>query len=700
MIYKMPSMLFALTFSAQYSPLRFPRWAFILPALFFSALFFSPVASANQDANFLAAREAFRVGDAVRLDHIAARFKHSPLEPYIAYYQLRLRLTTANHATIRKFLSRTDDTQIINQLRMEWLKLLGQNQQWETFAAEYPKLTESDTELTCYAWQMRLAQQDFTVLNAVRDLWLSSSKELPENCAPLLKAARSNVGQTSGVITDADVMTHLRRALESSNIPLAMQLTETLPAQQVPTATALKSAARNPAYTLAQITFSPNTSTPAMPNSDMPNLDISNSQRVLAMFALQHLAKQSPQLAADKWMNLSSHFSAAEQRYFYSWLGYEAARKHDERALEWYRAAGTSSLTDTQIAWRTRAALRAQDWQEVLLNTSSMSPAQQQETAWKYWKARALRALGKTAEAEIIFSEFSDKFDFYGQLAAEEIGRVPAVNMIFADVNFSSAEVEAMRALPSIQRVVALYRMDLRTEAAKEWTWVTRSFDDKKLLLAAEVARLHKMHDHVINTADRTVHQHNFSLRFHAPYRPNMQQHIHSYGLEEAWVYGLMRQESRFVSRAKSVVGAAGVMQIMPATARWAAQKIGMKNYQKSSIHEMDTNFKLGTYYMKSMLSSLDDSPVLASAAYNAGPNRARKWRAKQTLEGAIYIETIPFDETRQYVKKVMNNTVYYAKLFGHSPMQLKQRLGVVAAAEAAVESMTEAEKPLGMIVQ
>jgi len=685
MIYKMPSMLFSRIFSIRHFSLKLSGWAIFLPALTLALLFFSHTASANQDADFLAAREAFRVGDAVRLDRIAARLKSSSLEPYVAYYQLRLRLTTANHATIHKFLSRTDNTQIIHQLRMEWLKLLGQNQQWETFATEYPKLMESDTELACYAWQMRLTQQDLTVLNAVRDLWLSSSKELPESCAPLLTAARSMIGQASGIITDADVVTHLRRALESSNISLAMQLTETLPAEQPPPASALKSAMRNPAHTLAQIIF----------GQDMPT-----SQRVLAMFALQHLAKQSPQLAADKWANLSSYFSADEQRYFYGWLGYEAARKHDERALEWYRAAGDSTLTDTQLAWRTRAALRAQDWQEVLLNTSNMSPMQQQETAWKYWKARALRALGKSAEAEIIFSEFSDKFDFYGQLAAEEIGRVPAVNMIFADVGFSKAEIETMRALPSIQRVVSLYRMDLRTEAAKEWAWVTRGFDDKNLLLAAEVARLHKMHDHVINTADRTLQQHNFSLRFHAPYRPDMQHHIRSQGLEEAWVYGLMRQESRFVSRAKSTVGAAGVMQIMPATARWAAQKIGMRNYRTASIHEIDTNFKLGTYYMKSMLSSLDDSPVLASAAYNAGPNRARKWRAKHTLEGAIYIETIPFDETRQYVKKVMNNTVYYAKLFGHSPMQLKQRLGVVAAAEAAVETMTNAEKPLGMVVQ
>jgi len=176
------------------------------------------------------------------------------------------------------------------------------------------------------------------------------------------------------------------------------------------------------------------------------------------------------------------------------------------------------------------------------------------------------------------------------------------------------------------------------------------------------------------------VQIHDFSLRYLAPYREALQSHIRNNELEEAWVYGLMRQESRFVHQAKSPVGATGLMQIMPATARWIAQKIGMKSYRQTLLSQLDTQFKLGTYYMKTVLSSLDNSPVLASAAYNAGPSRARKWRGESALEGAIYIENIPFDETRAYVKKVMSNTMHYSRLFGHPTRSLKQRLGVIAA--------------------
>jgi soluble lytic murein transglycosylase len=237
--------------------------------------------------------------------------------------------------------------------------------------------------------------------------------------------------------------------------------------------------------------------------------------------------------------------------------------------------------------------------------------------------------------------------------------------------------------MPGIRRAVALYRMDLRTDARAEWSWAVHNLDDKHLLAAAEVARRHGIYDRAIGTAERTVQLHDFNLRYLAPYRAELEPHIRENDLDEAWVYGLMRQESRFATQAKSGVGAAGLMQIMPATARWVARKLGMKGYRRALIHELDTNLRLGTYYLKTVLSRFDNNPVLASTAYNAGPSRAQQWRGKIPLEGAIYAETIPFDETRHYVKKVMSNTVYYAKLFGQPVESLKQRLGVIAPKDA-----------------
>lgn len=630
----------------------------------------TPKPSAEQvsasDADYMAARDAFRAGDAAKLDRLAARLKKSVLEPYVAYYQLRLRLESARAADIQSFLARPADTPLINRMRMEWLKVLGKNQQWQAFMVEYPRLINEDVEVTCYALQAKQSLHMEIVLPEVRKMWLAAGNEMPDSCTPLF-----NVAIAYGVISEQDILLRLRLALEASNVSLAKKLAGKLPAQHTPSASELSSAAADPERYLSKLKLE----------------NAGEAQKMVALFALQRLAKQLPQLAFKQWDKIAPHFNQDEQRYFYGWLGYEGARKHDPRALDWYRAAAEAPLTESQLAWRARAALREPNWHEVWASIAVMPPQQQREGVWRYWKARALRELGRGPDAEALLGELSTEYNYYGQLAAEELGAASASGMLTASYRPNEAEVAAMLAQPAVQRTLALYRMDLRTDAATEWTWAVRNLDDKQLLVAAEAARRSEMYDHGINTADRTVQLHDFNLRYPAPYRDAMQEYVRKNNLEEAWVYGLMRQESRFVTRAKSNVGAAGIMQVMPATARWIAQKLGLKDYRKALIHQLDTNLKLGTYYMKNVLSSLDNNPLLASAAYNAGPGRARQWRAASPLEGAIYAETIPFDETRIYVKKVMSNTVYYSKLFGQPPRSLKERLGTIAASDPSKPS-------------
>ena len=215
----------------------------------------------------------------------------------------------------------------------------------------------------------------------------------------------------------------------------------------------------------------------------------------------------------------------------------------------------------------------------------------------------------------------------------------------------------------------------------REWSWYLRGMDDRQLLAAAQFARRQGAIDRAIAAAERTQLQHDYTLRYPAPFRDEIGAKAREASLDDAWVYGLMRQESRFVMEARSQVGARGLMQLMPTTARWVARKIGYSDYHPSRVAEIDTNVTLGTSYLKMVLDALDNHPVLASAAYNAGPNRARKWRADRALEGAIYAETIPFNETRDYVKKVMSNATYYAVLFEEKPVSLKARLGVIKPA-------------------
>jgi soluble lytic murein transglycosylase len=472
-----------------------------------------------------------------------------------------------------------------------------------------------------------------------------------------------NIALNNGVIGEPDIVQRIRLALESNNLDLVKQLSVRLPKELRISSKSLDSAAANPDRFLSKLQL------------DKPE----EAERMLVLFALHRLAKQLPQMAYTRWKKVEDHFTSDEQNYFYGWLGYEAARDLDKRALGWFKAAKDVPLNDAQLAWRTRAALRAGNWHEVWSSIVAMSPKQQKEGAWRYWKARAWKVLGRDSEADALLSELSREHNFYGQLAADEFGASPAAGVTTMTYQPTLLEIEAMQAQPAMQRTLDLYRMGLREEAAKEWSLAVRKLDDKQLLVASEIASRHEMYDRSINAADRTVLLHDFNLRYPAPFRDSLQERIVETNLEEAWVYGLMRQESRFVTQAKSSVGAQGLMQVMPATARWIAQKLGMKDYRKTLISQLDTNLKLGTYYMRNVLNTLG-SPVLASAAYNAGPARALRWQADKPLEGAIYIECIPFDETRDYVKKVMSNTVYYAKLFGQSTLSLKQRLGVIEA--------------------
>ena len=613
--------------------------------------------AAASDDDFIAARDAFRSGDAAQLQRLARSFRQSPLEPYLTYYQLKLNLETSDPAAIRKFLARPEDTPLIDKLRGEWLKQLGENQQWDTFDSEYPLLENGNTELACYALQSSRRTRPQEALRAARKLWFSSDAQ-PQSCGTLFDAASA-----AGIISEQDVWQRLRLTLEAGNVSLAKQLAGKLPKQEAPSAVSLQRAYNDPERYLYQAHLK----------------KASQGQRAVALFALQRLALQLPDLAYRHWRRIAGYFPVAEQHYFYAWLGYEAARDHDPHALAWYRRAAHEPLNPQQQAWRVRAALRALDWHEVLRSIDAMQPQQRHRTAWRYWRARALQARGYKAKARALFVALSGEYSFYGQLAAEELGSAPGAAMMSADYLPGEKEIAQIEAMPGIRRAVALYRMDLRTDARAEWSWAVRNLDDKHLLAAAEVARRHGIYDRAIDTAERTVQLHDFNLRYLAPYRAELEPHIRENDLDEAWVYGLMRQESRFATQAKSGVGAAGLMQIMPATARWVARKLGIKDYRHALIHQLETNLRLGTYYLKTVLSRFDNNAVLASTAYNAGPSRARQWRGDKPLEGAIYVETIPFDETRHYVRKVMSNTVYYAKLFGQPVESLKQRLGVIA---------------------
>ena len=643
------------------------RWFWLL-------LFVSPLAAAAPgDENVLGAHDAFRNGEPVKLgrqlDILRASGDANVLEPWVEYWQLRLRLDedgSANdglddlRAPVAAFLARQEGSYLAEKLRGEWLKALGKRQQWQAFQDQYPLLVRPDQEVSCYALQARLAvQHDQGALDEARPLWFSSL-DMPDSCVPLMEQLIA-----AGSINGDDIWQRMRRLLEARRLAAAMRTAKYLPRPQAPVAKTLSDIAARPQHFLDRLSA-----------AFLARLHGSRLDREMTLYAVQRLAKGDATAAARSWQKIGGYFSEADRGYVWGQIAWAAARSHMPEALSWYARAQDSPLSEKQRAWQARAALRAGDWPLVEQVISRMPPQMAARPDWAYWLGRALAAQGRQDEARALYLRIGGQPTFYGSLADDELGRPLSLPPRAAPPTVE--ELAGAFDNPGLERALALIRLDLRTDGVREWNWALRGMDDRQLLAAASLARNSDVFDRAISAAVRTLAQHDYSLRYPAPFQKFIDPQAKELALDRGWVYGLLRQESRFVMNARSAVGAQGLMQLMPRTAQWVAKKIGLKSYHAAEVTDMDTNVTLGTNYLRMVLASLDNQPVLAAAAYNAGPGRARKWRAERPLEGAIYVETIPFRETRDYVEKVMSNAVYYAALFDDKVQPLKSRLGVI----------------------
>jgi soluble lytic murein transglycosylase len=386
------------------------------------------------------------------------------------------------------------------------------------------------------------------------------------------------------------------------------------------------------------------------------------------------------------WVKLRSRLPEEDRRYGNARLAYHAARQLAPLANDWFREADGAALDDAEREWRVRAALRAQAWPDVLAAIDAMPPALAEARTWRYWKARALVALGRSDEAKALYLALAQEYRFYGLLAREALGMaaVPGAggNAAADPAAPSESALAAFGARADVQRAVKLAGLGMKLESLREWIYAIRGRDDNGLLVAAEYARRQNLYDRAINTAERTVSRHDFRLRYLMPYREYFVAAARANETDEAMLLGIARQESRFAADIVSSAGAVGLMQLMPPTARWVARQLGLGDYRPSQIGDVATNTQFGAFYFKYWLDRLDSVPALAAAAYNAGPRRAQAWRPNAPLEGAIWVETIPFNETRDYVKKVLANMMFYASELNQPYLSLYARLGTVLPRE------------------
>ena len=605
------------------------------------------------DADLAAAREAVQKGRWQVIEQMRPRFAGTILEAYPAYWLLDGNIDRAAPDEVQAFLAKYPSGPLAESLRRDWLKALGAAASWDLFRAEHPKLVTDDAEIACYAFQERLARADPEATPEARALYLEG-REAPPACEPVFAALVA-----AGAVSEGDTWVRMHKLLQDGALKAAKRTNALLPPRARLAEKSLDRAARDPSAFLAKM---------KAPGAE-------RSERELAIFAVARLARSQPGEAAERLSRLAPALGGGAA-CAWGQLAYQAALDLHPGALEWYGRAQGCALTDAQVAWRARAALRAGDWKAVLAAIAALSPEVAREPAWRYWKGRALRATGEAAAGDALLRGVSMLPAFYGILAREELGIASAPD--WNGFRPGREELDRVRAIPGIQRALALYRGGLDNDALREWSWAIRGLDDRSLLAAARIAADANVPDRAIFTADRTLQIHDFSQRYPVPHREALDAASRQWDIDEAFVYGIIRQESRFLAQARSPVGAMGLMQLMPATARWIARQIPVKPFRQEMLVRPDVNLAMGTYYLHRVLASLGE-PLLAAAAYNAGPSRARRWRDDKPLEGAIYAETIPYPETRDYVKKVFTNAWYYRHRLTGTAASMKQLLGTVA---------------------
>jgi soluble lytic murein transglycosylase len=615
------------------------------------------------DAAVKDASEGFRLGEMSRITAALSQVRGHVLESYVEYWALRLAIDGLRGDDVERFLEKYKGSAIAERMRVDWLKQLGKTERWDDFGRLNANFETDDSEVSCYraTFSVRSGAADATVPSGV---W---AERLTEACAQAFAALAEK-----NRMTTEDAIWRLRTAAEGATLVAAMRVAAALPDSARPSEEQLRRAHGNPDIVLK-----------------LGNAPLTRAQREAGLYALTRFARTDAGRAANVWQSVKQKFSDDDQRFAAATLAYFYARKlESDEAMTWFkRAGGEQNLTriaDWQAAWIARAAMREGQWGDLLRVINAMSVAAnggQMDPTWRYWKARSLAALGDANGANALYAELAKEFHYHGMLAAEEIkAPLPAPELLKAGaVKPTDDELRRFDQSASAKRVLKLSELGLRAEAAREWYSVVRDFGDADSLLAAEWMRRKGIWDRSINTAERTKTLHDFALRFQTPYANEIRKAAQAVNVDPSLTFGLIRQESRFWAEAVSSAGALGLMQVMPSTGKWIAQQLNIKDYRPSQLTDINVSTGFGAFYLKNALNNQGGSEVLAAAAYNAGAGRARAWRDdRRALEGAIYTESILFNETRDYVKKVLANAVWYAHLGMGGETSLKKRLGVI----------------------
>lgn len=608
----------------------------------------------NRRRDYLAALEALKAGQASRFKTLSQRLDGYILRGYLEYESLKNRVASAPAAEIRRFLAENGQAPISDYIRKKWLRVLAKRRDWSTFIKEYQDI-EDEPELQCrrLSHLLKTSEQQAVLMAEAEQLWLTG-KQLPPDCDPVFSAWNK-----AGHMTADKVWARIRLAMEARNLRLAGELAGHLDPSGRVWVRRWQDMHRDPVRELHNISYP--VETPVA--------------RMVVMHGIVRLAYRDPEEAMIQWHLLKGkhQFFGEDDNYVLRHIGILAAQDQLPQALAWLSEVSADPADETLHLWRVKTALRAGKWETAKRFIAGLTEEQQRDSRWRYWSARIHEATGNRSEARSLYQGLARDRSYYGFLSADRIDT--DYSMQHVSIEATPEEIGMMLARPGIQMAQELYHMGQVTDARRQWAWTTRSMNNRELAVAAVIARQWGWHDRAILTVAKSDHQDDLELRFPILYRDMIETNASNLGIDPSWVYGVVRQESAFVVDARSAAGALGLMQLLPSTGRLTGRKINIPIRNNRALLNIENNLRLGASYLKEVLGRNKGNQVLATASYNAGPNRVSNWLPERNMDADIWVELIPYNETRDYVKNVMSYTTVYDHRLGSRPVRLRERM-------------------------
>jgi len=616
---------------------------------------------AQRRETYLKALAAAREGHKGRMYRLIAELEDYPLVGHVEYEYYKRNLDSIEDRDIVRFLNRNSHMVFSEYLRERWLQKLAARGDWRQFMYHYSANVDNKQLYCEYLEQLLKTSTDqAAVMKQVENLWLTG-RRLPNACNPIFRA-----WSAAGYLSQDLVWARIKLAMEARRISLARELSYYLVKQDRVWVDRWVNMHRRPDSELAHISYPVRTPV----------------ARMIIKYGISRLAYRDPEAAMERWQQLKQtyQFFGEDENYVLKKVGILAAQHHLPQAVDWLSAVSVSA-DDTELAeWRVRAALRNGNWDRAEYFIAALPLSSQAEEEWRYWKARIYEEKGQIVLARKEFEKLAQNRSYYGFLASDHIG--VSYSMQHKSVRVGYEELNDMASRPGVAVARELHEVGDVVSARRQWHWITRRMNRRDLQVAAVIAKNWGWYDRAILTVSKSGHMDDLDLRFPVLYRDEVETNASRAGIDPGWIFGVMRQESAFVADARSQAGALGLMQLMPKTGRQTARRLKLNIRSRSAILEVENNLKLGSAYLKRVLDRNDGHQTLATASYNAGPHRVKAWMPEKEMEADVWVESIPYNETRNYIKNVFGYAAIYDHRLGNTPTRVKSRMPVIEGKE------------------